>query len=97
MSWCPEYVLDKRDMWLSCEQKFPLVLSTVSPVHRKLAVGQCGHQKEPRPKGCPVNHPDNAGDRELYCHIKTPDFSKQLSSSISVTFSKNPTEPEPGI
>lgn len=51
----------------------------------------------PRPKGCPVDHPENAGDRELYCHIKIPDFSKQLSSSISVTFSENPTEPEPGI
>lgn len=48
----------------------------------------------PRPKGCPVDHPENAGDRELYCHIKTPDFSKQLSRNISVTFSENPTEPE---
>lgn len=46
MSWYPEYVLDKMGMWLSREQKYPLALSTVSPVHRELAEGQCGHQKE---------------------------------------------------
>lgn len=51
----------------------------------------------PRLKGCPVDHPENSGDREHYCHIKIPDFSRQLSSSILVTFSENPTEPETGI